>query len=132
MLQLPGTVARFLLEFAVGRREDVLARLDQALGQRQLVFVDPGAIFLHQHRVLGIEHGHHHHRTVALALADQTLVGALDAIAEAQLQLLDSEQSALRDDLAGEYGGFLTHVDNSLAKPAGYHTPAFPIIPVGD
>ncbi len=63
--------------------------------------------------MLGIEHGHHHHRTVALALADQTLVGALDAIAEAQLQLLDSEQSALRDDLAGEYGGFLTHVDNS-------------------
>src|SRR5690606_20461190 len=103
-----GAEAGLFLELAVGGVEHFLAGLDQPLGQRQLVIVGAGAILLHQQRVLGVGHGHHHHRAVA-SLADQALVGALHAVAEAQLQLLDGEQSAARDDLARQHGGFLSH-----------------------
>ncbi|MNP42982.1 hypothetical protein D3C76_1367770 [compost metagenome] len=109
MLQLACAKTGFFLELPVGCRQHVFARLDQALGQRQLVFIGAAAVFLHQHGVLGVEHGHDHHRAVAVTPAHQTLVGTLSAIAEAQLHGFDAEQTAAGDDFAAEDGGFLAH-----------------------
>ena len=115
VFQLVGAEARLLLELAVGRHQHVLTRFDQALGQRQLIVVSTAAVFLHQHRMLGIEHRHHHHRTIARALADQTFVGALRAVGEAQLHFLDTKQTTAGDYFTGEYRGLLTHGADSLA-----------------
>ncbi|MNC46344.1 hypothetical protein D3C75_953590 [compost metagenome] len=109
MLELTRSKAGLLLELAVRRRQHILAWLDQALGQRQLVFVGTTAILLHQHRVLGIEHRHDHHRAITVAAPDQAFVGALGAVGKAQLHGFDTEQAAAGDDLAREDGGFLAH-----------------------
>jgi hypothetical protein len=79
------------------------------LGRDNLVVIGAAAVFLDQQGMLGIDHRHHHHRTIAGTLAHQPLIGALHAVAEAQLQLLNAEQAAAGDNFASEYGGFLTH-----------------------
>lgn len=99
----------FFLQLAVGGRQHVLAWLDQALGQRQLVFVGAAAVFLHQHRVLAVEHRHDHHRAVAVAAPHQPFIGALGTVGEAQFYGFDTEQAAAGDDLAGKDSGFLAH-----------------------
>lgn len=108
-LQTPGAEAGLLLQLAVGRFQHILARLDQPLGQRQLVAVGTAAVLLDQQRILGVGQRHDHHRSVAAALADQALVGAFHTVGEAQLQFLDAEQAAAGDDFTGEHGGFLAH-----------------------
>src|SRR3989344_2695702 len=74
--------------------------------------------------MVGIEHRHDHHGTIACALADQSLIGALHAIGKTQLQLLDAEQTAGGDNLAGEDGGFLAH--ERLLGDSGLLYPAYP------
>src|SRR5690606_33887094 len=96
-------------EFAVGAVEHILAGLDQALGQRQLIILRAAAIFLDQQRGPLVTHRHHHHRAIALAGADQSLVGALGTIAETQLDLLDIEQAASGDDAGIEDLWLLRH-----------------------
>ncbi|MNP43106.1 hypothetical protein D3C76_1369060 [compost metagenome] len=124
MLQLARTESGLFLELAVGGGEHLFARLDQSLGQGQLVVVGAGAVLLHQQHMLGIGHGHHHHRAVTGALAHQTLVSALNAIGESQLQLLDTEQAAAGDYLASEHRGLLTH-NGLLGMTGGLSYPAF-------
>ncbi|RMV68368.1 Haloacid dehalogenase, partial [Pseudomonas caricapapayae] len=128
-LQLPGTETGFLLEFTIGSRQHVFARLDQALGQGQLVGIGTTAVFFDQHRVVGIEHGHDHHRTGAGPPAGQTLVGPLDAIGKAQLQLFNAEQTTAGDDCTGKYGRFLTHDRLLYMNEVLYR--AFPDVCVG-
>ena len=97
--QAPCAEAGFLHQFAVGRVEQVLARLHQALGYRHLVVAHAAAEFFDQHHAALILHGYHHHRAIALATVDQAFIGALDAVAETQLHLLDGKQATLGDDL---------------------------------
>src|SRR3990167_9214788 len=131
-LQLMRTEAGFFLQLTVGRHQHVLTRFDQPFGQRQLIVIGAAAVFLDQQGVLVIDHRHNHHRTIAGTLTHQPLVGALHAVAEKQLQLLNAEQAAAGDDFASEYGGFLTHGAAPGQDIAGYHSAAFPIICVGD
>src|SRR5690606_40978184 len=78
-------------------------------GQRQLIILGTAAVFLYQQGGSLVAHGHHHHRTIALAGADQSLVGALGTIAETQLHLLDIEQTAPGDNAGIEDLWLLRH-----------------------
>ncbi|MNP56560.1 hypothetical protein D3C76_1512950 [compost metagenome] len=109
MFQLARTETGLFLELPVGRRQYVFAWLDQALGQGQFVGVGATAILFHQHRVIGIEHRHDHHRAVARPLARQTFIGALHTVGKPQFQFFHAKQAAGSDDPAIEYGGFLAH-----------------------
>ncbi|MDR6234736.1 hypothetical protein QE440_002477 [Pseudomonas psychrotolerans] len=114
--------AGFFLEFAIGGVEDLFARLHQALGQRQLVVFHAAAVFFDEQGAGGVLQSHHHHRAMAGALVGQALVGALLAVGEAQLHLLDGEQTALGHDLPGEDSGFLAH-GRLLGWADGYDNP---------
>ncbi|MNP04310.1 GMP/IMP nucleotidase YrfG [compost metagenome] len=124
MLKLSRAKTGFFLELALGCRQNVLTRLDQAFGQREFVFIGTAAVFLDQDGMVRIEHRHDHHGAITCTLADQPLIGALHAIGKTQLQLLDAEQTAGGDNLAGEDGGFLAH--ERLLGDSGLLYPAYP------
>ncbi|MNZ72825.1 hypothetical protein D3C78_912140 [compost metagenome] len=104
-----STIARLFLELAVGCCQHIFTRLDQAFGQGQLVFIGTTAVLFNQHRMLGIEHGHDHHRAITVTTPHKPFVGALVTIGKAQLHSFDPKQAAAGDNLAGEYGRFLAH-----------------------
>ncbi|MNI49892.1 hypothetical protein D3C73_1045300 [compost metagenome] len=118
------TIAGLFLELALCRRQYIFARLDQTLGQRQLVGIGATAIFFDQHGMLCIEHRHDHHCTISSALAHQPLVSTLRTVGKAQLELFNAEQTAGGDNLAGEDSGFLAH--EKLLGVNGLLYPAYP------
>jgi hypothetical protein len=114
MLELASTETGLLLELSFSRSQHIFARLDQALGQRNFVFISAAAIFFNQNRVLSIDHGHNHHCAITVAAPHQPFVSALYSIGEAQLHFFNPKQSATGNNFTGKYGGFLAHSGSSI------------------